>query len=38
MEVSLLPYQPHNYDVLLGMDLISEFHLTIYGSNFIISN
>lgn len=38
MEVALLPYEPTNYDVLLGMDLLSGFHLTIYGGNFILSN
>ena len=38
MEVALLPYLPRNYDILLGMDLISEFHLTIHLNNFIMSN
>lgn len=38
IEVALLPYEPNNHDVLLGMDLLSGFHLTIYGSIFILSN
>ena len=37
MDVLQLPYQPSNYDVLLGMDFISIFHLTLYGGQFIIS-
>ena len=38
LEVALLPYEPKNYDVLLGMDLLLRFHLTLYGGNFILSN
>ncbi len=38
MEVALLPYEPTNYDVLLGMDLLLSFHLTLYGGHFILSN
>lgn len=38
LEVALLPYEPENHDVLLGMDLLVGFHLTLYGSNFILSN
>ena len=38
MEVARLPYEPSNHDVLLGMDLLSGFHLTLYGGNFILSN
>jgi len=37
IDVSLLPYNPSNYDVLLGMDFISELHLTICGNRFILS-
>lgn len=33
-----LPYQPSGYDVLLGLDFVSLFHLTIYGNQFILSN
>ena len=38
LEVALLPYEPKNYDVILGMDLLAGFHLTLYGANFILSN
>ena len=38
MDVALLPYQPINHDVLLGMDFLSAFHLTMYGKYFILSN
>ena len=38
LEVALLPFEPENYDVLLGMDLLLGFHLTLYGGNFILSN
>ena len=38
MEVALLPYEPSNHDVLLGMDLLSGFHLAMYRGNFILSN
>ena len=38
MEVALLPYDPNNHDVLLGMDLLTGFHMTIYGNIFILSN
>ena len=38
LDVTKLPFQPHNYDVLLGMDFISSFHMTIYGDWYVISN
>ncbi len=38
MEVTLLNFQPENFDVLLGMDLLEGFHLTIHADQFIISN
>ena len=38
IEVALLPYQPESYDVLLGMDFLSAFHFTMYGSIFILSS
>lgn len=37
MSVVRLPYQPQNYDVLIGMDFISQFHMTIHLDNYIIS-
>lgn len=38
MDVIVLDHQPKNYDVILGMDLLADFHLTIYQNNFIMSN
>ena len=38
MDVSILDLGPHGPDVLLGMDFLREFHLTIYRDLFIISN
>ena len=38
IDVAELPYQPNNYDVLLGMDFLFGYHLTIYGGLFILSN
>ncbi len=33
-----LPYQPPDYDVLLGMDVLAKFHITMHGGVFIMSN
>lgn len=33
-----LPYQPADYDVLLGMDVLSTLHITMHGGSFIMSN
>ena len=38
IEVGVLGYQPENYDILLGMDFLYGFHLTIFGGALIISN
>ena len=38
LSVAGLPYQPDGYDVLLGMDLIGVFHITIYRNRIILSN
>lgn len=39
LEVGRLPYDPGDYDVLLGMDFLqSGLHLTIYQDLFIISS
>ena len=38
MDVSVLDLGPHGPDVLLGMDFLRDFHLTIYRDLFIISN
>ena len=33
-----LPYQPPDYDVLLGMDVLANFHITMHAGSFIMSN
>ena len=33
-----LPYQPNDYDVILGMDIIGVFHITMYRNRIILSN
>ncbi len=33
-----LPHQPSDYDVLLGMDFLKRFHITMWDGNFIMSN
>lgn len=38
LEVALLQPQPNTFDVLLGMDLLENFHLTIHKDLFILSN
>ena len=38
IEVGKLPYNPENYDVLIGMDFIGLFHVTMYNNTFILSN
>ena len=38
LSVAGLPYQPDGYDVLLGMDIIGIFHITIYRNRIILSN
>lgn len=38
LEVALLAFQPSEFDVLLGMDILTGFHLTIFGEHFILSN
>ena len=36
--VAGLLYQPDDWDVILGMDFIGMFHITIYGNRIILSN
>ena len=38
LNVSLLPYQPEDHDVLLGMDFLSGFHITLVAGKMIMSN
>ena len=37
LEVAELPYRPDDYDVLMGMDFIAPWHITIQGGQFILS-
>lgn len=36
--VAGLPYQRNDYDVILGMDFIGLFHITMYRNRIILSN
>ena len=38
LSVAGLPYQPTNYDVILGMDFIQIFHITLFRNRIILSN
>ena len=38
LEVAMLNAQPQTFDVLFGMDLLEDFHLTMHADQFIISN
>ncbi|MXW31620.1 MAG: hypothetical protein F4100_03680 [Rhodothermaceae bacterium] len=38
LSMLLLPYQPSKFDVLLGMDFLTNFHITLFGKRIIISN
>lgn len=38
IEIGALPYSPYNHDVLLGMNFLSGFHITMFGNRFILSN
>ena len=38
VRVAQLPYQPSDYDVLLGMDLIRGCHFTMFGGQFFLSS
>lgn len=38
MNVSLLPYQPKDYDVVLGMDFLADFHMTLVAGKLIMSS
>ena len=35
--VLLLPFNPLDYDVLLGMDILTGYHITIWDSRFVLS-
>lgn len=38
LEVMLLPFQPPNYEILLGMDFLAGFHITMWNGLFVLSN
>ena len=38
LTVAGLTYQPQGYDVILGMDFIGMFHITIFRNRIILSN
>ncbi len=38
LEVASLTIQPKHFDILLGMDLLKDFHLTVFQDHFILSN
>ena len=38
LSVAGIPYRPPDYDVIMGMDLIGTFHITMYGNRIILSN
>lgn len=38
LEVALLNIQPAAFDVLLGMDILEGFHLTVHADRFILSS
>ena len=38
LDVMLLTYQPRGYDMILGMDLLHHYHITMYGDRCIISS
>lgn len=36
--VLLLPFDPPDYDVLLGMDILANYHITMCSGLFVLSN
>lgn len=38
LNVMRLPFRPHNFDVLLGMDFLSQFHISMFGGRIVLSN
>jgi predicted aspartyl protease len=38
VDVAQLPYQPKTYDILLGLDFLLPFHVTMFGGTFILSS
>jgi hypothetical protein len=38
MKVTIMGKKANTFDVLVGMDLLEDFHLTVYKNQFILSN
>lgn len=38
LEVGKLFYSPPNHDILIGMDFLAAFHITMYAGQYILSN
>ena len=38
LNVMQLPFQPQNFDLIVGMDLLCHYHLSMYGDLFVLSN
>lgn len=38
LRVLQLPVEPVDFDVLLGMDLLTHFHISMYDGTFVLSN
>ena len=38
LTVLLLPYNPPGFDVLLGMDFLRPYHITMWNGTFVLSN
>lgn len=37
LDVLTLPFQPPNFDVLLGMDMVAHYHITMYNGMVVFS-
>ena len=38
VDVAQLPYQPHGYDIILGLDFLYGFHVTMFRGTYILSS
>ena len=38
LNVMLSPYQPKDFDVLLGMDVLVGYHITMFANQIVVSN
>jgi hypothetical protein len=37
LEVGVLPYEPQKYQLILGMDFLSRFHISMFNGIFVMS-